>query len=232
MNLEPGDVLQQAMIGAPVAGLVDLLIGTSPVLWRPDDPAGLTELVGVGTIARTLREERRFREIVMVTPDRSTILVLPRMTSIDDAHELREFTGAVVEAEDVWEHVRSDEVWNEFGRWLTRVFVTASTRPECIVVEMNTPEFSDEPYALAIVTTDNDPPMIHLECNPRPDGAVMWPPGDVPEGQTISTPLNRERLGIAGLILVEAIRTWSESVYDVAIRFCSVDQRPVALDTL
>ena len=41
---------------------------------------------------------------------------------------------------------------------------------------MNTPQSSDEPYALAAVRTEEDPPRIHLECNPRPDGAQTWPP--------------------------------------------------------
>lgn len=232
MNLEPGDVLDQAMIGAPVAGLIDLLIGTGHVLWQPDDPAGLSELIGVGTAARTLREERRFREVVMVAPDRASILVLPRKTSADGAHEVREFTGTVVEAEDLREHILSDDAWHEFGRWLTDVFVAASTRSEYIVVEMNTPEFSNEPYALAVVLTDKDPVIIHLESNPRPDGATMWPPGAVPKGQTISAPLDRPGLDLAGPILADAIRTWSESPYDVAVTFCSIDQSPLALDTL
>lgn len=232
VNLGPGDVLEQAMIGPPIAGLVDLLIGTSHVLWQPDDPDGLADLVGFGAIARTLRDERRFREVVMVAPDRSSILVLPRMTSADGEYETREFTGAVVEAEDVWEQVLSDDVWNEFGTWLTSVFVAAATRSEFIVVEMNTPEFSDEPYALAIVMTDNDPAIIHLESNPRPDGAAMWPPGEVAEGQTISAPLNAESLGIAGSIIADAVRTWSESAYDVAVTFCTVDQSPLEPDRL
>lgn len=232
VNLEPGDVLEQAMIGPPVGGLIDLLIGTSHVLWRPHDPSGLAELVGFGLVARTLREQGRYREVVMVSPDRSSILVLPRLKSPNGAHDAREFTGSVVGTEDIWEHVLSDDVWNEFGRWLTNVLVAASTRSEFIVVEMNTPEFSDEPYALAIVMTDNDPSIIHLECNPCPDGATMWPPGDVPEGQTISAPLERHSLDIAGLVIADAVRTWSESAYDVAVTFCTVDQSPLVLDEL
>lgn len=232
MNLEPGDILEQAMIGPPIAGLVDLLIGTRHVLWQPDDPTGLAALVGFGAIARTLREERRYREVVMVSPDRSTILVVPRMTSPDGQYESREFTGSVVEADDGRDRVLGNDVWVEFGRWLSDVFVAASTRSEFIVVEMNTPDFSDKPYALAIAMTEEDPPRIHLECNPRPEGAPMWPPGDVAEGQTISAPLEREPLGVAGVIIADAVRTWSESVHDVAVTFCSVDQRPLALDAL
>ena len=220
------------MIGPPVGGLIDLLIGTRHVLWQPDDPEGLAELVGFGLVARTSRERDRYREVVMVSPDRSSILVMPRLTSADGSHDVREFTGSVVEAEDIWEHVLSDDVWNEFGRWLTDVFVAASTRSEFIVVEMNTAEFSDEPYALAIVMTDNDPAIIHLECNPRPDGAAMWPPGVVPEGQTISAPLERHSLDVAGLVIADAVRTWSESAYDVAVTFCTVDQSPLMLDEL
>lgn len=220
------------MIGPPVGGLIGLLIDTRHVLWRPDDPEGLAELVGFGLVARTLRERDRYREVVMVSPDRSSILVLPRLTSADGAHEVREFTGSVVEAEDTWEHVLSDDVWNEFGRWLTNVFVAASTRSEYIVVEMNTAEFSDEPYALAIVMTDNDPSIIHLECNPRPDGASMWPPGDVPEGQTISAPLERHSLDVAGPVIADAVRTWSASAHYVAVTFCTIDQSPLVLDEL
>lgn len=232
VNLEPGDLLEQAIVGPPIAGLIDLLIGNRHVLWQPGDPAGLAGLVGFGAIARTLREEGRYRELVMVSPDRSSILALPRLMAADGNYETREFTGRVVEAEDIYEHILSNEVWDEFGTWLTDVFVAASTRSEFIVVEMNTPDFSDEPYALAVVMTGEEPPFIHLECNPRPDGATMWPPGDVPEGQTISAPLEREALGIAGSIIADAVRTWSDSPYDVAITFCSIDQSPLDLDAL
>jgi hypothetical protein len=232
VDLEPGDVLDTAMIGPPVGGLVDLLIGTEHVLWQPDDPPGLAELVGCGLLARTLREANRYREVVMIAPDRSSILVVPRMTSIDGAHDARYFTGAVADAEERREQILSNEVWNDFGRWLTNVFVAASTRSEFIVVEMNTPEFSDEPYALAIVMTSNDPAIIHLECNPRPDGAAMWPPGDVPEGQTISAPLDRHNLDLAGPMIADAVRTWSDSAHEVAVTFCTVGQPPLVLAEL
>ena len=89
-NLEPGDVLEQAMIGPPVGGLIDLLIGTRHVLWQPDDPEGLGELVGFGLVARTSRERDRYREVVMVSPDRSSILVMPRLTMADGSHDVRE----------------------------------------------------------------------------------------------------------------------------------------------
>jgi hypothetical protein len=232
VDLEPGDVLDQAMIGPPVGGLVDLLIGTEHVLWQPDDPMGLAERVGFGSVARTLREADRYREVVMVAPDRSSILVVPRLTSTDGAYEARSFGGAVVDAEERREHIVSNEVWDDFGRWLTNVFVAASTRSEFIVVEKNTPEFADEPYALAIVMTSSDPAIIHLECNPRPDGAAMWPPGNVPEGQTISAPLDRPSLDVAGPMIADAVRTWSDSAHEVAVTFCTVGQPPLVLTEL
>ena len=228
MNLEPGDVLEQAMIGSLVGGVIDLLIGTTHVLWRPDDPEGLAKLVGLGLVARTLRERDRYREVVMVSPDRSSIFVLPRFASADGAHAGREFTGTVVDAGPV----QNDELWNDFGRSLTDILIAASTRSEFIVVERNTPEFSDEPYAMAIVMTDKVPPFIHLECSPRPDGATLWPPGDVPEGQSISAPLQRRSLVVAGSMIADAVRTWSDSVYDVAVTFGTVAQSPLVLDGL
>jgi hypothetical protein len=81
VDFELGDVLEQAMIGPPVGGLVDLLIDTRHVLWQPDEPERLAELIGLGLVARTLREADRYREVVLVAPDRSSILVLPRLTS-------------------------------------------------------------------------------------------------------------------------------------------------------
>jgi hypothetical protein len=228
VSVQPGDVLSQAMIGPPVAGHVDLLIGDSHVLWRPDDPEDFAAVVGFGVVARTLREERRFREVVMVSPDRSSVLVMPRVTSIADGISVRTFTGTVVER-DV-ERVTADGAWASFGPWLTAVFVAASTRSECIVVEMNTPEYVDEPYALAAVLTEAQPPIVRLECSPRPDRASLWPPGDVPEGQTISAPLDAGTLDVAGPMIADAVRTWAESPHDVAVTFCSIDQRPLVLE--
>lgn len=165
------------MIGPPVAGLLPLLIGNERVLWRPDDPDELAELVGVGLLARTLREPDRYREVVMVAPDRSSILVLPRLTSAHGVHGAREFGGTVVRPEDPSEQVVSDDMWDEFGRGLSDVFVAASTRSEFIVIEMNTPEFSNEPYVLAIVLTDTTRRSSISNAAPVPTALLCGHPG-------------------------------------------------------
>jgi hypothetical protein len=229
LDLDSGDLLETAMIGPPVGGLIDLLVGNDHVLWRPDDRTGLAGVVGFGLIARTLREADRYREVAVVGPDRSSILILPRLTSNDGTHGARQFTGAVVEAEEGREHGRRNEVWDEFGRWLTDVFIAASTRSEFIAIEMHTPDLPAEPYALALAMTEDDPGIIHLESSTRPVGAVMWPPGEDPEGQTISAPLGGQNLDVVGPILADAVRTWSDSAYDVAVTFCPVNQRPLVI---
>ena len=45
-----------------MVGLVDLLLEDEHVLWQPDDPTRLADVVGFGLLARRLREVDRYRE--------------------------------------------------------------------------------------------------------------------------------------------------------------------------
>lgn len=85
---------------------------------------------------------------------------------------------------------------------------------------------------MALVLTDHDPAIIQLECSPRPDGSSLWPPGDVPDGQTMTAPLHPDTLAAAGPLIADAVRTWNESAHAVAVTFGSVDQSPLDPDAL
>jgi hypothetical protein len=99
-----------------------------------------------------------------------------------------------------------------------------SSAREFLVIERGTWTFSDEPFALGIVTAGDDGRgQISLEAGPSPAGAPSWPPADEARGQTIRAPFDPDTLELAGPLLAEAVRTWADSPLDVALTFATHD---------
>jgi len=227
-GLDEGDVLETALIGPPIGDVLPLWTSAGRLLWRVEDPDQIRTLVGAGRLARTERESDRYREIALANPSSGTVMLLPRMHgSPGDSQTVGGKTLAGRFVEDAEVPAADDETWSAFARWLGAVYVLAARRSEFIVVELGGWDFRDEPYAMAFAATDADPPTNHLESNPRPDGASMWPPGDDPRGQTISAPISKDTMGATGLLLADAIRTWASSPLDLAVTFATSAHSPL-----
>jgi hypothetical protein len=225
-----GDVVETAMLGPLIGGVVPLWIGGQRVLWQVDEPDAVRSVLGLGRLARTGRERDRYREVAMVGRASGTVMLLPRMRAdaVDDRSVsvgARTFDADLRPITDV--PPATDEAWAEFARWLTAVYVSAARRREFVVVELGGWEFRDEPFALAFAATDGDPPTNHLECSPRPDGASFWPPGADPRGQTISAPIAPGAIEATGTLLADAVRTWATSPLDIAVTFGTSSQSPL-----
>lgn len=232
--VDVGDILETALVGPLVGGVVPLWTDGGRVLWEPDDPDSIRSVLACGQLARTEREPDRYREVAMVSRTSGTVMLLPRMSASaayggELTSQARVFAAELKPAERVPEATKDE--WFEFARWLTEVHMSAAARSEFIVVELGGWDFRDEPYALAFAATDEDPPTNHIESNPRPDGSALWPPGHDPEGQSISAPIDPDTLASTGMLLADAIRTWTSSPLDVAITFATSGHSPLLPST-
>ena len=77
-GIEVGDTLDTAMLSPCVGGLVRTWTDGGSRLWGVDDPAALASMMGRGIIARTPREDRRFREVGLLNERTGTLLLQSR----------------------------------------------------------------------------------------------------------------------------------------------------------
>jgi hypothetical protein len=217
-GLEVGSEFEVALIGPLVGGIVGLWPPEGePIPWIPDDPAPLASRLGRGLLARAPREEHRSREIVLVSRDRTTVMLAGR-TAVGQPADGQVLTGRVADA------VPGDEdMWIDFARWLNGVVLDAAERGEFVVVERAGP-FTDEPYALAFLGPGDDGAgeLIHLEAVPAPQGSAVWPPTDDPRGQSISAEATLDAVRVVGILLTEACLGWAESPHGLAVTFGTV----------
>lgn len=209
------------MVGPPVRGRIATWHAEGRRLWLLDEPVDRSELIGTGHLARTLREPRRFREVVLVAADDDVLIGVERATPADDGTVTM---GSVVlasrRAEPGPDDV-DDAAWGEFAVWLTGVVLAAAARGEVVVVEAGGTVFSDEPFVLAISATTDTGGVVHIERAPAAVAADGWPPAGQPEGQTISAPITDETIALVGPLMAAAARTWADSPHDVCLTFAS-----------
>ena len=117
--LGEGDLLETVMVGPPVRGRFATWHEDGRRLWALADPAGLSKLIGTGQLARTLREPRRYREVVLV--GEAIVLGMERTAPSDDGTVTM---GSVVLASRRVEPEPEDAdeaAWRAFAGWLTGI---------------------------------------------------------------------------------------------------------------
>jgi hypothetical protein len=77
-GIEAGATLETAMLSPCVGGFVRTWTEYESRLWSVADPDALSSVMGEGILARTLREERRFREVGLLHEPSGTLLLQPR----------------------------------------------------------------------------------------------------------------------------------------------------------
>jgi hypothetical protein len=66
-GIEVGATLDAAMLSPCVGGVIRTWTTSDARLWTVADPTPLSGLMGQGILARTLREERRYREVGLLS---------------------------------------------------------------------------------------------------------------------------------------------------------------------
>lgn len=215
--LNPGDTSVVAQLSLCAGGLVRTWGDTSR-LWSVPDDAYLRSVMATGTIARTVREENRFREVAFVSEDTGTLWLQSRFPKATDNGTM-ELEGSIVELQPAKEP--SASTFDDVRELLTQAIHHALSRNEYLLVEQGGWDAPDEPFCLFIVIPDGDDLVSIIETAPAPNGSDIWRPHIVADGgsTTLSAPATSDTVEVAPLIMLDAIATWGLAPWDLALTF-------------
>lgn len=227
MPLDPGDVGGLVQTSLCAGGLVRTWADTGESrLWRLPDAATFAQMQGIGVIGRTVREDRRFREVAILYEERSTLVVQGREPVRQEDGSLS-IPGRLFDldpADEPDESLYSD-VHQILGRAVQHVVETG----EYLLVELGGWDVPEEPFCLFVLGTEAGRPVSILEAAPPPRGSQAWAP-HVQEGEpgvTMRAPANPRTLEIVPMLIMEAVSTWGKAPWDLALTF---GERPPAPD--
>jgi hypothetical protein len=217
LSVERRDTLEVAMLSPRVGGLVRTWTNAGSRLWSVADPRGLSSVMGQGLIARTLREERRFREVALLNERTGTLLVQPRKPTAADDRSLQYEGRAVQLAEP---GTPRSSVWSDLKEVLGQAVRYTVAVDGFLVVEHGGWDAPLEPFCLFIVVHDQGE-MSVLETAPAPRGARFWEDGIKlgEAGATISAPATDETLAVVPTLILDACATWGVEPWDSALTY-------------
>ena len=217
LDIEPGDTLETAMLSPCVGGLVRTWTDQGSRLWGVADPSSLASQMGRGIIARTLREERRFREVALLHEPSGTLLLQPRRPTAN-ADGTLESAAPSVQLTDPGPPTSG---WQqEFKELLGQAVRYTVEADGLLVVELGGWDAPLEPYCLFIVTHEEGE-VIVLETAPPKNGSTLWQPHIHPgrAGTTVTAPATDATLSVAPLFMFDALATWGVDPWDIAITY-------------
>ncbi|MBW4718279.1 hypothetical protein [Saccharothrix obliqua] len=199
-----GSTLTTVVPGLPIGGYLPLWVGDECTFWRMDNPADVLDLLGRGLLARAPLAEGRFRDLVALDPDSSTIVLLNRYRS-DDGNIAAGIAGLTrVSGQEASDGMTEDTLVEAF-RWVGRASAAAAERGECVTVEpgAHTGELQ-EPYVLMVVQDFDGEKLSVVQTAPTP-------PADLPLWQgkpSMSGPATVDGIVAGGLLAMYAMDTW------------------------
>jgi hypothetical protein len=217
-GIDVGDTLATVMLSPCVGGLVRTWHGDgSSRLWGVTDPSSLVSLLGRGVIARTLREERRYREAALLNGRTGTLLLQPRRPTATHEGAL-EFAGRTVQLTEPGAPTSSP--WADLKELLGQAVRYTVETDGLLVVELGGWDAPPEPYCLFLVMHDRGDASV-VETAPAPNGAKLWQPhirlGAA--GATMAAPASVRTLDVAPVFIIDACATWGVEPWDLALTY-------------
>lgn len=216
-GIAPGDTLETVMLSPCVGGLVRTWGDQRSRLWGVADPSSLTSLMGRGLIARTLREERRFREVALLHEPSGTLLLQSRYPTATREGMLESTVPAVRLIES---SAPTSSPWLDLMELVGQAVRHAVDVDGLLLVELGGWDAAPEPYCLFLVMHDQGDICI-VESAPAPIGAELWQehvrPGAA--GATMSAPATEATLAVVPALIVDACATWGLQPWDLAITY-------------
>lgn len=131
--LTAGDTGTLAMLSLCAGGLLRTWTDSGPArLWSVADADHLHAVLGTGTIARTVREEHRFREVAFLSEETGTLMIQSRFPTQTDDGTLQ-FEGSVIRLAPAGEATES--VFEDVRSLLTQAISHALANNEYLLVE-------------------------------------------------------------------------------------------------
>lgn len=219
LPLQPGDTATVAMLSPCVGGLVRTWTDSgSSHLWSVTDSDYLHSMQGTGTLARTRREENRFREVAMLSEDTGTLMLQSRYPIAAEDGSVQ-FEGAVIGLERAGDP--SESVYDDMRALLARAISHGLANGEFLLVEKGGWDAPTEPFCLFVVIPEADRFVSIIEAGPAPCDSEIWGP-HISAGQgstTLSANADRDTIEVAPLIMLEAVISWGLEPWDLALTF-------------
>lgn len=219
--LRPGDVLVAAQLSPCLGGVLRTWVdGEEPRLWSTPDGDWLAGAQATGTLARALREERRFREVAMLSARDGTLLVQSRFRSEGGGMGLEAHVVRLEPAEDHPGRLDS-HVQEELLAMLRRAVLHCLARAEFLVVETGGWDAPVEPFCLFAVVPEEGGLVSVVETAPAPYGSPVWEPHIVPgrPSTSLSAAASPDTIEAAPVLMAEAINQWGLEPWDLALTF-------------
>ncbi|MDH6194433.1 hypothetical protein M2272_001062 [Mycobacterium frederiksbergense] len=217
--LKPGETTTVAMLSPCVGGLVRTWTDSGPSrLWSVRDADYLQSMQATGTIARTLREEDRFREVGLLSEDTGTLMLRSRYPLETDDDRIQ-YEASVIDLQPAREPAEAAD--DDMLSLLAQAIEYALTNNEFLVVEKGGWDAPTEPFCLFIVIPDGEGFVSIIETAPEPYDSHIWA-GHIVAGEpctTLSAPASTDTIQTAPLIMLDAIATWGLQPWDLALTF-------------
>ena len=215
--MQPGQTLETVMLSPCVGGRVRTWSDKGSRLWGVADPSSLTSLMGRGIIARTLREERRFREVALLHEPSGTLLLQPRFPKATPDGKFESTARSVQLSEPGPPTASLGSDLMDLMRQAVRHTVEVDG---LLVVELGGWDAPLEPYCLFLVTHDQGDVSV-VETAPAPIHASLWQRHIRPGagGATMTAPATDQTLGLAPELILDACQTWGVEWWDLAITY-------------
>ena len=219
-GVEVGDTLETAMLGPCVGGRVRTWTDDASRLWGVADPSSLSSVMGQGIIARTLREEGRFREVGLLDPRTGTLLLpsRPRRTPGADPDSAIQAPARTIQLTEPGPQTSSP--WSDLKDLLAQAVRYTIEVDGFLLVEMGGWDAPPEPYCLFVVGHEQGDVSV-VEAAPAPIGARLWEGNLQPgaAGATMSAPATEQTLAVVPALIVDACATWGLEPWDLALTY-------------
>lgn len=217
-GIEVGDTLEPVILSPCVGGLVRTWNGDGDSrLWGVADPSSLASRMGLGTIARTLREERRYREVALLNERTGALLLQPRRPMATPEGTLQS-TAPLLQLTEPGAPTSSPLA--DLKALLGQAVRYTVESDGLLVVELGGWDAPPEPYCLFLVMHDQGEVSV-VEAAPAPNGAKLWHehirPGAA--GATMTAPASADALAVVPVLMIDACATWGVEPWDLALTY-------------
>jgi len=216
-DVEPGQTFETAMLSPCVGGLVRTWTEGGSRLWAVDNPAALASAMGRGVIARTVREEHRYREVALLEEGSGLLLLQPRRAAVTDDGSLQ-FSAQSVRLSEAGRP--SATTTSDLLELLANAVRHTVETNGFLVVERGGWDAPEEPYCLFIIVPDGGGTSM-VETAPAPHGARFWSGHVQPgaPGATLTAPATPDSISAVPALIADACSTWGVAPWDLALTY-------------
>ena len=218
--IKPGDTATVAMLSPCVGGLLrtwtDARRGQ---LWSVPDADYLLAKQGLGQLARTPREDNRYREAGFLYDGTGVLMLQSRfpIETDDGTLQLQAETLQLAPAD-----APAGSPYDDMRVLLAQATQYCAANNEFLVVEKGGFDAPNEPYCLFALMPERDGLMCVIEAQPTPQDSQIWGARQAGESNgTLRAPASEDTIEVAPIIILDAIAEWGLEPWDLALTFGS-----------